>query len=238
MMFLHDLPTTAYDDYSVSVHGVALAEKGDLSSPTCNDCHGNHGAIPPGVRSVKMVCGQCHPNNQQIFEQTKMGKAVEERGFHACVICHGNHKIVHPTDDMISMEGLGVCARCHVTGDAGAEQAVLMRSALDQLIEAIVEAEEEVADAENLGMEVDDALFDIQGAREVLIKSRTMIHSLDGEEVSRVAAPGVELAVRAYDAGAGAVVDFHNRRVGLGISTIIITFLVIVLYLYIKRIES
>ena len=37
-----------------------MVERNDLSAPTCNDCHGNHGAAPPGVGAVTNVCGTCH----------------------------------------------------------------------------------------------------------------------------------------------------------------------------------
>src|SRR6266571_3995736 len=47
-------------EYNTSVHAKALYEKQDPSAPTCNDCHGNHGATPPGIASVANVCGQCH----------------------------------------------------------------------------------------------------------------------------------------------------------------------------------
>ena len=54
------IPTNQRDDYEKSVHFAALTKQNDLSAPTCNDCHGNHGATPPGVGSVSNVCGTCH----------------------------------------------------------------------------------------------------------------------------------------------------------------------------------
>ena len=54
------IPTDQRERYGQSVHAHAMTEKGDLSAPTCNDCHGNHGATPPEVRSVANVCAQCH----------------------------------------------------------------------------------------------------------------------------------------------------------------------------------
>lgn len=234
----YDIDTDMFDEYSNSIHNYALMEKGDLSAPTCNDCHGNHGAIPPGVRSVKMVCGLCHPNNQDIFEQSKMITEIEKKGFHSCVICHSNHKILHTIDDMVGMESDGVCKKCHEEGDVGALHGEIIRSALEELNSLICRAKEKVAEAENLGIEVEDALFHIQSANEVLIKSRTMIHSLNGEEVKRTTLPGLEEANRAHEASVSAIIDFRNRRIGLGISTIIITFLVVMLIVYIKKIEK
>src|SRR6266571_4890389 len=54
------LPTQQLADYQKSVHYTTLTKGRDLSAPTCNDCHGNHGAAPPGVGSVATVCGTCH----------------------------------------------------------------------------------------------------------------------------------------------------------------------------------
>ena len=59
LMASHKLPSDIYAKYSKSVHARAR-EKGDLSAPTCNSCHGNHGAAPPEVGSVANVCGTCH----------------------------------------------------------------------------------------------------------------------------------------------------------------------------------
>src|SRR5438132_3378171 len=38
------IPSDQYQKYKTSVHAKAIYEKQDLSAPTCNDCHGNHGA--------------------------------------------------------------------------------------------------------------------------------------------------------------------------------------------------
>ena len=59
-MASHGIPMDQLALYKKSVHWHTLAEVGDISAPTCNDCHGNHGAVPPGVDSVGNVCGQCH----------------------------------------------------------------------------------------------------------------------------------------------------------------------------------
>ncbi len=70
-----------------------LLEKGDLSSPSCNDCHGNHGAVPPGVESISKVCGTCHVLNMELFEQSPHKKAFDENDYPECESCHGNHLV-------------------------------------------------------------------------------------------------------------------------------------------------
>jgi len=61
------LPTSQLADYRKSVHFAALTKGNDLSAPTCNDCHGNHGAAPPGVGAIANVCGTCHAVFAQKF---------------------------------------------------------------------------------------------------------------------------------------------------------------------------
>src|SRR6266542_3714522 len=62
------IPSDQFDNYKKSVHAKALYDKQDLSAPTCNDCHGNHGATPPGIASVANVCGQCHARQAELFQ--------------------------------------------------------------------------------------------------------------------------------------------------------------------------
>src|SRR5215813_13545040 len=61
------LPTQQFADFQKSVHYATLTKGHDLGAPTCNDCHGNHGAAPPGVGSVTNVCGTCHAAFAQKF---------------------------------------------------------------------------------------------------------------------------------------------------------------------------
>ena len=63
----YSLDIKVYEDFSNGVHGIALLVNKDIGAPSCNDCHGNHGATPPGVSSISNVCGMCHVNNVDLF---------------------------------------------------------------------------------------------------------------------------------------------------------------------------
>ena len=63
----YGIRTDQYELYRASVHGAALLERGDTAAPACNDCHGNHGAVPPGVQSVANICGKCHGREASLF---------------------------------------------------------------------------------------------------------------------------------------------------------------------------
>ena len=99
-----------YEQWKSSVHGQALLKKGDLSAPTCNDCHGNHGALPPDVDSVANACGTCHGKVAKLFAETRMKHQFDVEGLPGCATCHGNHQTLSPTDQMLGMENDAVCA--------------------------------------------------------------------------------------------------------------------------------
>jgi cytochrome c553 len=63
------LPVDQQARWRRSVHAAALFERDDLSAPTCNDCHGNHGATPPGLDSIAFVCGQCRPRGGRVSDE-------------------------------------------------------------------------------------------------------------------------------------------------------------------------
>ena len=136
------LPVDQYARWRQSVHAAALIEREDLSAPTCNDCHGNHGATPPGIHSISFVCGQCHGREAETFRKSakwggfethnellagagKEGCAAchealpqqtgmtSPRTFTECSTCHGNHSVMRPTVAMLSPLPETPCAFCH-----------------------------------------------------------------------------------------------------------------------------
>ena len=134
------LPVDQEARWRQSVHAEALFDKEDLFAPTCNDCHGNHGAAPPGLDSINFVCGQCHGREADIFRDSPkhegfiehnefLADAGEEgcascheppqsqvttvRSFTECATCHGNHGVVRPTVAMFGVLPNEPCAFCH-----------------------------------------------------------------------------------------------------------------------------
>jgi len=107
------LPCDEYSKWRESVHGKAMMDKGDLSAATCNNCHGNHGALPPQVDTVANACGTCHGKVAKLFETARMKHKFEEVGLPGCVTCHSNHDITRPSDEMLGMGDKAVCIRCH-----------------------------------------------------------------------------------------------------------------------------
>ena len=109
----YGIPTDQYAKYKTSVHAKALYEKHDLSAPTCNDCHGNHGAVPPGLDNVANVCGQCHARQADLFRQSPHKEPFAQLRSGECLRCHSNHSIQPPSDLMAGVGEGSACTTCH-----------------------------------------------------------------------------------------------------------------------------
>lgn len=240
LMSKYKLPSDQYDSYVKSVHGVALLEKGDLGSPSCNDCHGNHGAVPPGVESISKVCGTCHVLNMELFEQSPHKSAFDTNNFPECETCHDNHAVVHPTDNMVGIQKGSVCINCHSSNenDKGFLTAEDMKKMLDSLSTEDEATKKILADATQKGMDVSDAEYSLKDVRQILIQSRTSVHAFDITKFKEAISPGFEIIGKSKKAGVDAVDDYYFRRQGLGIATLIVTVLVIGLYFKIKKMEK
>ena len=231
------IPSDQFDKYKTSVHARALYEKQDLSAPTCNDCHGNHGATPPGIASVANVCGQCHARQAELFQTSPHKAAFDQRQFGECIKCHSNHAIAKPGDHMIGTNNGSLCINCHTAGDKGFVAAGHMRSQIDELIASIGKSTDILNIAERAGMEVSRPKFEMKEATDALTHARVLIHSSSTTEVDKVVAPGLAASVKGYQAGLGALAERKFRREGLAVSLVFSLFLAGLVYLKVKQIE-
>ena len=232
------IPSDQVTKFKTSVHAKALYNKQDLSAPTCNDCHGNHGAAPPGIASVANVCGQCHARQADLFQTSPHKAAFDNKGLAECITCHSNHDIATPGDQMIGAHQGALCVNCHTNGDKGFVAADHMRTRIDQLIASIDKSNEILGVAERKGMEVSKPKFDLKGATDALTHARVLIHSSSITEVDKVVTPGLEVAGKGYQAGLDALAELSFRRKGLAVSLVFILFLALLVYLKIRQIET
>jgi predicted CXXCH cytochrome family protein len=231
------IPSDQFDKYKTSVHAKALYEKQDLSAPTCNDCHGNHGATPPGIASVANVCGQCHARQAELFQTSPHKAAFDQRQLGECITCHSNHAIAKPGDQMIGTDDGALCIKCHTSGDKGFVAAGSMRSRIDELIASIGKSTDILNQAERAGMEVSRPKFEMKEATDALTHARVLIHSSSTAEVDNVVAPGLAASVKGYQAGLDALAERSFRRKGLAVSLVFILFLATLVYLKVRDIE-
>ncbi|MFQ5705989.1 MAG: cytochrome c3 family protein [bacterium] len=236
-MKAYDIPTDQIEAYKTSVHGIALLQKGDLAAPACNDCHGNHGASPPGAPSVAYICGQCHLNNSELFLKSPHRAAFDDLGLPECETCHGNHGIQLPSDEMLGVGEKSICTDCHEEDSKGYVTSVAMREQIERLKGQIFLADSLVSKAERAGMQVSEAKFQLKDAHDALIKARTQIHSLSVSSITEVTKGGLGLTSKAVTAGRKALSELQFRRKGLAISIIFILILAAGLFLKIKEVD-
>lgn len=228
---------TPLADWSSSVHATALIKRGDTSAPTCNTCHGSHGATPPGVTEVANACSQCHVREAELFNASPKKAIFDDLGQAECLVCHSNHAIHKPADSLVGLDEPAVCTTCHDAAGNGAQTITRVRSGLDAISTTLERAQVVVDEAERAGMLVDEARVALQEAREQQIQSRVLVHAFADKPFADVAARGAEAAARAQQAGERALAELQTRRRGLAVATLFIVGFLITLGLKIRRLD-
>jgi predicted CXXCH cytochrome family protein len=234
----YGIPTNQYERYKESVHGVAALQKQMKGAPVCNDCHGNHGAAPPGVSDVSAVCAVCHTFNGELFDKSPHKAAFDAAGISECAACHTAHDVKTPTDAMLGMGKGAVCTDCHSVNDPGGKQAAMMKHILDSLINGQETSEVLLKQAQALNMDVSDGEVVLDSVRQTLIESRTAVHAFNAQHMLDVTRKGFAEEKVADSVAISAVHEHKFRREGFGFATLIITGLALLLYLKIRQIES
>jgi hypothetical protein len=236
-MASYKIPTDQVEKYKTSVHWAAMTAKGDLSAPTCNDCHGNHGAVPPGVGWVGNVCGQCHTVQGDLFRASVHARAFAQMGTPGCATCHENHAIHPPGDFMLGLGDKAVCSSCHGPDDKGGKSAVEMQARITSLRTEVEKADALLGRAERAGMEVSQAQFDLNGARDDLIKARAAVHAFKVDAVTQAVEPGLTVSAKAHARGLRALEELGFRRKGLAVSLLVIFALIVGLVVKIRQLD-
>lgn len=225
------------DLWLTSVHAEAVLEKGDLTAPTCNDCHGNHGAVAPDIDEVADLCGQCHTEIASAFSQARMKHQLEEVGLPGCVTCHSDHDIQPASDEMLGTGGKGLCAHCHTDGHLGApldgaKVALVQRSGLDRLKERIAAAETKLSEAERLGLDVRAPRSNLREAKTALTNSRTLMHAFALNPMNESLGEGLRIAEQVIEDAENAQRGHTARRTCLGVIVFLILAAIVLLLLY------
>ncbi len=234
----YGIPTNQIDDYKESVHGQALLVKGDRSSPSCKHCHGNHDAGLPRAIYVGNICSQCHALTYDLFSKSPHKAAHDKLGIPECEACHGNHKIMKPSDNMLGTGGDAVCVKCHSPSSEGFKTALAIKNSIEDLKTEITQARELTLKAERLGMEAEDALFDVSEANNSLTKARAYIHSFSKKEVGSVVNEGTSLAKKATALARKAIDNFNARKKGYALAILLIFVFSLALYARIRILEK
>jgi len=234
------IATDQYPEYAASVHGVALLERGDVGAPACNDCHGNHGAVPVEAADIFQVCGMCHANNEKLYRESFHSSIFEELEMPGCETCHGNHAVAHPDESMLGAGDNSACGKCHEQSedDAGFALGLNMKKELDSLSMSFATATRLVENAEQQGMETSELSFNLRDIRQALIRSRTAVHTFDDTAVADLTKGGIELAARVTQSARKLLDEHGKRRWWLGGATLVLLAMILGLYLKLRAIEG
>jgi predicted CXXCH cytochrome family protein len=234
----YKIPTDQEAKYKRSVHAELLLVKHDMSAPACNDCHGNHGAYPPGVNSIADVCGQCHVNNAAFFVRSPHKPAFAKEGLPECVVCHSNHEIHRPSDEMLGGQAGTVCVRCHAPGSAGNQGAATMRSAIDRLKTVMTNTEAGLQRAAAMGMEVSEEQYAYhEDVRPQLIKIRTQTHLANPAALVEAVDEAVKTAAKSEAAANATLAEAQARRRNLLVPLALIVLVMVLLYAKLRQLE-
>jgi hypothetical protein len=212
------IPTDQLEKYERSVHGQKRLVERDLAAPACNDCHGNHGAAPPGVFAVTHVCGRCHVTQAELFEGSSHAAHFRELSAPPCTTCHQHHDILATSDDLLGTGERGTCAACHQAGDRCDQATLRMKQQLGQLSAKTSSARDALARAERLGMDVERPTYDLAGADDALVRARVEVHAFSEERFAKVVADGAEVAAEVEKAAGARLAEYRFRRRGLAVA--------------------
>jgi hypothetical protein len=176
------------EHFKQSVHGWALLRDRSRGAPSCSDCHGSHGAAPPGVADVDQICGHCHRNTRDEYRRS----AHFRSGKVQCTTCHGAHATAKSGPWLYRGEEEGRCGSCHDQGDGS--QAVIdaildgtrrLREAMDTSLDVIREAKQSGLFLEN------ERVYLLESQR-ALVSVQPLAHSLDEAAIARHLEVGLE----------------------------------------------
>ncbi len=114
---------SAYSDYSRSVHGIGLIDKGLTVSAICTDCHTTHHVFKENdprssvyPENIPSTCAKCHEGiyKEYIVSIHAISREKESGDtLPSCVNCHAAHTISPSKQDKFMTEVTTQCGSCH-----------------------------------------------------------------------------------------------------------------------------
>lgn len=112
----------ALADYSTSVHGKSMKDKGLLNTAICTDCHTTHFVLKEEDErssihplNIPKTCAKCHKGIYDDYAASDHSILMNEgdKKFPTCVVCHSAHVISEIKGDDFMHEITVQCGSCH-----------------------------------------------------------------------------------------------------------------------------
>lgn len=238
----YNIPTDQFEEYKQSYHGEILYGKIEGKNPAlvpnCADCHGIHGATPPGGGEVVNVCGNCHFVVVKYFREGKHYEALKSNGVPRCIDCHGYHRIQYPTVAMFISNGNSLCAQCHDQGTPARDVAERMGAMLEDIEKRLSEIDKSVTEVESSGRNIDDILIELSKVKNNIIKSKTISHAVSVEKIKELS-DSVNSSIEYIDKKIKEIrAEVEKRRIFMYITIVLIFTIILLLYLRFLRSET
>lgn len=170
-----------FEDYSQSIHFESV-KQGNRSSPTCVDCHGSHGAYPPGFKDIDKICGKCHKEPRENFLRSPHYKAFIEAGLKECEACHNNHRVKRTSIELWNNK----CIVCHSKNEEAFKIKEEIVSLLLETENSYKFAKKWISRIEKIPLETEDLKTRLKDAKRGIDNERPILHSLDISKIKEV----------------------------------------------------
>jgi predicted CXXCH cytochrome family protein len=237
LMSKYNIPSDQYDKYMKSYHGLLLTRDHNLKVANCADCHGIHGAKPPGIMEIADVCGNCHGTTLEQFRSGAHSKSLEDYGKPRCIDCHDNHEILFPDEEMFYSKEKDVCKKCHTEGTDGS---IRSKKMFDILTEAktLSNKAKGTLDKGGLTEGVSESLkSDILDADTSITEAVIVTHTLDVTKVSEYLIKANKLSQDVIDTVEKVKKNIMIRKKAIVAVLVVGILLVILLHLKRKKYE-
>jgi hypothetical protein len=235
LMDLYKIPSDQFDLFRKSVHGVLLMEKSDLRAPGCADCHGIHGAHPPGYAEIANVCSSCHSTIVDLFKQSPHYIEKTKQHIARCIDCHGSHDVSYPTTDLYVGTDEHHCGSCHSADSKQIRLALVLKKNIDDAIVAVDNAKKAIRKIRNSGKNIDKIEETFESAQGELVKARATAHTLDVDKVDQFTKKSQEKADEVIKSVNQILKELEGRKKQVIFVLVILGLIIILVLIYYLR---
>jgi hypothetical protein len=238
LMDLYKIPSDQFDLFKKSVHGILLLEKSDLRAPGCADCHGIHGAHPPGYAEIANVCSSCHSTIADFFKQSPHYVEKTKQHMARCIDCHGSHDVTYPTTDLYVGTDEHHCGSCHRADSKQVRLALLLKKNIDDAILSVDRARKAIWKIRNSGRNIDKIEETFESAQGELVKARATAHTLDLERVDQFTNKSKEKADEVIKSVKQILDELEGRKKQVIFVVVILGLIIILVSIYYLRVKQ
>lgn len=209
LMKIYNLPYQIGKEYEQSIHYEELNKQGNLRAPTCIDCHGTHGASPPGIADVAKVCGNCHISAREYFMSSPHKKAMDSKLMPECASCHENHKVKKANISYFKW----ICNNCHSKNSHQVKMGEKIYTLFNRTKEQLELAKKAVAEAESIPINVEDYESRIEEAYTYYMRALSITHSLKIQEYEDLLIKAKSIAEEIQSDILGKKSELNDRKI-------------------------